>query len=332
MIATFKRHPYLNLLKIMIGVAFLILSFWGVDWPQLSRSLNQISLGWLLIVIASVIGGLLLKIGRSYLLLKNFRAPVSLRKAAEAFFMGQAVNILLPSRGGDLVRLGYLSTDQTDRFPEVTAALALEKFLDLIAMTVIALGVVAYLPADRALWVRTWLLPISVIASVGLILLISIGPMLWQQVKVRLPGQTYSIVKKVIGLVDQLVASSLWLRNPKRILPSIGITAVIWLAMWATNQLLFHGIGLDLPLSAGGLVVVLIYIGVLPALMPGNVGPFYFFAQLGVAPFGTHPEDAVAFAILLHAIVTLIPLSAAGLALLFSVNLRGKLGTLWNHQ
>ena len=330
MMATRARRSYLNLFKILIGVAFLILSFWGVDWTQLTTCLDQISGLWLLIVIGAVLGGLFLKIGRSYLLLRNFQAPVSFRKAAEAFFLGQAINILLPSRAGDVIRIGYLSTDQTDRLPEVTAALALEKFLDLIAMTVIALGVSPYLPVERALWVRTGLLPLSLLAGVGLLGLISVGPALWGFIKTRIPGRSHPFVQKMIRLVDQLVTSSLWLRNPRLILPAVGFTLIIWLVMWVTNQLLFQGLGLELPMSAGGLVVVLIYIGVLPALMPGNVGPFYFFAQLGVAPFGTHPEDAIAFAILLHAIVTLTPLIAAGFALLFSVDLRGKLGSLWN--
>lgn len=328
----FKRLPLGTLLKIFIGLALLILSLWGVNWDQLRASLTEIRLFWLLGVLASVLAGLWLKIGRSYILLRNFQTPTPFRKTSEAFFLGQAVNILLPSRGGDLVRLGYLSSDQPAQIPQVTAALALEKFLDLIAMTAIALGVAAYLPADRAVWVRTWLLPLSLAGMAGLAALIAFGPSVWHALRARLPGKNSPVGRKLVSLTDQFVESSLWLRQPRQILPALGFTLVIWAVMWATNQILLRGLGLVIPVSAGGLVVVLIYIGVLPAIMPGNVGPFYFFAQLGLAPFAVEPQRAVAFAILLHAAVTLTPLIAAGLVMLFSGGLRGKLATLWKTQ
>jgi hypothetical protein len=87
--------------------------------------------------------------------------------------------------------------------------------------------------------------------------------------------------------------------------------------MWLTNLMLFTSLGLPLGATAGGLVLVLVYIGLLPALMPGNIGPFYFFASLALVPFGILHETAITYAILLHALVTLPPLlgGAVGIAI-----------------
>jgi uncharacterized membrane protein YbhN (UPF0104 family) len=74
--------------------------------------------------------------------------------------------------------------------------------------------------------------------------------------------------------------------------------------------------GIPLGGTAAGLVLVLVYIGLIPALMPGNLGPFYFFASFALLPFGTDRDQAVTYAVILHAIVTLPALLAGGIGLL----------------
>lgn len=130
------------------------------------------------------------------------------------------------------------------------------------------------------------------------------------QEKVRLP-------KELVTVLDNWIQSSQWLKNPLEVLPSVLLTVLIWAFMWFTNSLLFKALGLPVSSVAGGLVLVLVYIGLLPALMPGNIGPFYFFASIALLPFGILQDQAVVFAVLLHAIVTLPPLlcGAAGLVI-----------------
>ena len=88
--------------------------------------------------------------------------------------------------------------------------------------------------------------------------------------------------------------------------------------MALTNLLLFRALNIHPGWQASGLVIVLVYIGVLPALMPGNIGPFTYFAQLALIPFGIGTSTALAFAVLLYGIVTIPPLFIAGVMLLFS--------------
>jgi len=118
--------------------------------------------------------------------------------------------------------------------------------------------------------------------------------------------------------VDRLVASSVWLRESRQVIRVLAMTVVIWGSMWATNMLLFKSMALPINSVAGGLVLVLGYLGVLPALMPGNVGPFYFFANLALQPFNIPKEAAVAYTTLLHATIILPPLIIGGLISLLS--------------
>lgn len=332
MMSESKRLPYFNMLKVLVGLALLVISLWGVDWGILGKSLVQASITGMLGLIGTVLLGLFLKITRSFILLRNFGVPISFSRTTEAFFLGQSVNILLPSRGGDLVRLGYLSADKAALLPQVTAAVILEKLLDFIAMTTVALGVSAYLPSDRAFWVRNWLLPVSILAAVVLGVAVLWGPLIWSRVQGHLIRQPRPWVKRFVQRVDRFIANSLWLRDPGRQVLPILLTLLIWSVMWWTNMVLFKSLSLQVPQVAGGLVLILGYIGVLPNLMPGNVGPFYFFVQLGLLPFGITQENGLAYTVILHAVVTATPLVASGISMLLSESIRKSFMTFWKSR
>jgi len=107
------------------------------------------------------------------------------------------------------------------------------------------------------------------------------------------------------------------------------ITLLIWGFMYLNSLILFQALSLKLPITAGGLVLVLGYVRSALQLPPGSVGPFYFFAQLGVTTFGANAEVALVFAILLHAVVTLTPIIATGVLLLTSGDARSVLEFIW---
>ena len=305
-------------IRLLAGVALLVFSLWGVNWGQLAASVGSVSTPWFLLALGSVVVGLCFKTMRWQLFLRNYGLNLPWRRIFEAYFAGQSANIVLPTRGGELIRLWLLSAQNPSVAPQVAATIALEKFLDLIALSFSAVGVAAYLPTEKALWVREWLLPLSGFASFALVVMIFWGPRIWELIQPKISPRTPSWVRVIAQLLDRFIKSSLWLRDARRLLPAVLLTALIWVIMWGTNMLLLHSMGIELPPVAGGLVLVFIYLGLLPALMPGNIGPFYFFAQLAVQPFSISDEKALAFAILLHAIVTLPPLLAGGGLLLFS--------------
>ena len=319
-----ETKPIALIIKTIVGISFLLISIMGIDWEQLKTSINTIHAGWFFSVILAVVIGLVLKILRSYMFMKNFGLHLSYGRVTEAFFLGQALNIISPTRSGDIFRIGYLSAEKPAMIAQVTAAVGVEKFLDLLTLTAVCLGVAVYLPLENMSWVRHWLLPLRALASLALCGIIFFGPGIWQRTRNVLSRCRGAWVHKGIALVDQLVQSSLWLRDYSLLVPAILLTTLIWAVMWATNLLLFRGLALQVPLAAGGLVLVLVYIGVLPALMPGNIGPFYFFAQQGVIPFGASAEKALVFAIVLHAVVTITPLLASAVSMLLSRNVRAS--------
>jgi uncharacterized membrane protein YbhN (UPF0104 family) len=301
----------LAIIKILLGLALLFLSLREIQLESLWDGLRSANLLWLCLAILAVLFGLALKLWRWMILVKNYRIRATPSRLFSAYFVGQAANILLPFRGGELIRLGYF-IEQKQILPEAASTILLEKYLDLSALCMTILGVSLKISLENILNLRYKLLPATIFLTLLLITMIIISPKIWGMVRAR--GH---LPQRIVNMLDGWIQTSLWLRKPKRLIPLITLTSIIWGVMWVTNLLVFRALQLPLGGTAGGLVLVLVYIGLFPALMPGNIGPFYFFARLALSPFAINPGQAVIFAVILHAIVTLPPLFGGVLGLFF---------------
>lgn len=316
-----RMRRWVPWIKGLIGLALLVYSLRQVDWSTLPRDLTAANPLWLMFTLLSILIGMALKIWRWKVLLDNSDIDLPTRRVAEAFLVGQATNILLPVRGGEIVRLGMVVVDRTSDLPQGALTIVLEKVLDLLAMVVASVAVIAYLPMDVGGRVRSYLLPLSGLVLVALLTVLIVGPELWKFIRDRVFWNRGLWMDRFVKFVDKLFQSLLWLRDLRHASRVLLLTLLIWITMWANNMFLFRALDLSLGASAGGLVLVLIMLGVIPALMPGNIGPFYFLAQLALQPFAVDAQSATVFAILLHALVTLPPLIGAGMILIFSEKL-----------
>jgi glycosyltransferase 2 family protein len=300
----------LTIIKIAIGIALLVLSLQGIQFDHLIAGMRSANLTWLFLTLLLIVFGLGVKLWRWAILIRNYHVQVTPTRLFSAYFVGQATNIILPLRGGELVRLGYFADAKT-LLPQAASTILLEKYLDLVSLTICGLLISWKISLDNILNLRGWLLPLTVVATLILFAAILFGPSLWVRIRERkLLPQSLAI------WLDTWVQASQWLRSPIQVIPSVLLTTLIWGVMWMTNLFLFKSLGLPVDLTAGGLVLVLVYIGLFPALMPGNIGPFYFFARLALLPFDIIQDQAITFAVLLHAIVTLPPLLAGLIGLI----------------
>ena len=292
----------LTFLKVLAGITLLFLTFRGIQVENLVGSILSADIAWLIGTLSMILLGLGLKLWRWRILLGNFHIKIGLSRLFSAYFVGQATNIILPFRGGELVRLGYFA-EEKKIIPAATLTILLEKYLDLLALTACSILVSLKISLDNILDLRGFLLPITIIITISLLLGILFGPLLWEKIVAM-----QLLPNRLTSWVDPMIQATKWLKNPLQFFIMLMLTTFIWSIMWLTNLWLFTSLRLPLGVTAGGLVLVLVYIGLLPALMPGNIGPFYFFASLALVPFGILHESAVTYAVLLHALVTLPPL------------------------
>jgi uncharacterized protein (TIRG00374 family) len=310
-------------LRIALGLILLVFALQGVQWSELRRSLALANPAWLLLALGVVAGGLILKIWRWAMLLGNFGFRFPFRRIGQAYLAGQAANILLPIRGGEIVRIGMMEQGDAGSLARLAATIAIEKFLDLLALTALSLLVLPSLAALGSPYLPQVLAAFAATAVVFLVVYVFWAERLWAVVEKKTRGSRSRWVVRFVTGIGQFIASSAWLRDGRKIVSPLLVTLIIWSLMWAANLPVLRSVGLGADPLTAGVVLALVYIGLIPALMPGNIGPFYFFAQLALRAFTIPLDQALAFAILLHAIVTLPVLAIGGVILLMPGKYRG---------
>ena len=303
-------------LRLLVGLSLLLFTFWQVNLTEVWQLFKSVNLTWILLAILSILISTALKLFRWDWLLRQFQVYPGLQRAAGGFFLGQAANIVLPIRGGELVRLGWISAARPAKTPEIIASILLEKYLDLIALIVLVTG----LGESQLLGSNWWRFPVIICLTVLLLGLVWGAAPLWERlkpwIKARVEGHLPPRLRPWLTKLDELVESSRWLRKPEQFIFAIGLTGLTWIVMWSTNLLVMKGLALPADSHAAALTLALIYIGLVPALMPGNLGPFYFFSMIGLSAVTSDVSQRAAFGVLLHALVTIPPLILAGIYLL----------------
>jgi len=314
MIETLKR--WLPWIKTALGVALLLVVFLQVDWPALAGYLKVVRPGWMTLGLAAVLAGLLVKVGRWGLLLRHFSVRVPASVLWEAYLSGQAMNVLLPARGGEFVRLGVVSADQPKDSPEVVSSIVMEKSLDVVALAGLVSFLLLALPGEKGAALEGTLprLALLILGLMALLIgLFKVWPKIYAYLATRLEGRPLSALQALHRVASIWLD---WVRHPGKMLSVMVITLLNWIIMWATNLIIFRALDVPAGAVAAALVLALIMIGLLPAWTPGNMGPFYFFATLGLKPFDVPLELGMAFAVVLHAVVTLPVLILGGIILL----------------
>lgn len=320
------RDGLLFALRLALGLGLLVVSLWKVDWAGLGAALARVNVAWLAAALVSVLASAALKVIRWGALLRGLgvqRVPGGVRLGG-AFLIGQAANIVLPFRGGEVARIGWLSVEARQDAMRTGLSVILEKYLDLIGLLGLLFWLGPFLPIDLIERSRNWLLPLCAAATVLLVAALWLGPALWRGLSRRLASRAPEKGLKVLHRVDRMIEEIAQLRSLAVFGKLLAFTVLIWAVMLATNLLVFLALGLALDVRAAGLVLGLAYIGVAPAFMPGNIGPFYFFAMLALEPFGVAQTERAAFAMLLHALVVLPPLLLSGVYILASRWMRGR--------
>jgi uncharacterized protein (TIRG00374 family) len=303
-------------LRLSLGLGLIYLALNGIDWKKLSLHLFSLNYFWLILGIGGVVLGLFLKVLRWNYLLSLAGLHFPFITILTAFFSGQAANILLPFRGGEAVRTAITWSLERTSDPGVVTSIAFEKYLDLLFLslfTFLAANVFPNLPEG---WFRSGMVVLTGLSTLGMAVFLWLGPSAWEKIRVRLSARLRSF--KLVSWVDGAISSMSGYRSLNALLKLLAFSFLIWGIMIGTICLLFESFSIKLPAVAAVLVVVTLYIGVIPALMPGNVGPIYFLTQLALQPFRVPFEIAAPFAIVLHAVITFPPLLIGGVSYLYS--------------
>jgi uncharacterized membrane protein YbhN (UPF0104 family) len=288
-----------------------IWALWYFDWGALVESFRHIHLNWVVAAMVLFLGGLTLKLVRWRWLLTDLAPRVGWLALARAMILGQAVNIIGLGRFGDVARVISLRQDARISGVGVATSVVAEKLLDL-----------AFLGMAGGWWVLLLLKPpaeinVTQVLVTGAVSALAVGLFAWfgqsalRWLQARLdrwdaPAGRW-LAPRTTAMADGLKG----LTHHSHLGRSLLISLAIWGVMLLTNLVLL--LAFDLPFS-GRLalsVLVLGLLGVAANLTPANIGPEHWAIMFALTTFGVLPSIALAYALVLHAIVTVLPLTLA---------------------
>ncbi len=300
------RSGWTLLLGALVSGAALLLLVRSVDLNQTWDALK--SSNPLLFVLA--FGAQLLAteatMQRWQILLRPY--PTRFRTLTQIYFIAHLFNTVLPAKLGTVARVLLAAESEHLNLGFVVGSVAIEKVLDSLLMVAL-LGVLApFVPLP--LWLRQSLIVTVLIVIVGLALVASIGrlrePLLagLARLETRLLGPNS---KRLENLARGMVENITNLTKRREIVSVLIWTAAVWIIGGAVNELLFAAVGIHLPWSAAWFVIVVLQIGTRVPALPANLGLFHYLVVLALGVYGVNESAALAFAILLHLIVFILP-------------------------
>lgn len=251
-------------------------------------------------------------------------APIGPTRFSTAFrttVIGFAASFLLPARAGEVIRPYLLARREHLSATAAFATVVLERVLDLLTVLLLfaffvltsASRVVTGSPDDLA---RVKVGGLSALAA-------ALAGFAVMFVLAGHPGRLKALALRVerilperlahaaAGFVETFAQGLAVMRQPGRLLVSLGLSVPLWLSIaagiWLTSQA-FH---ITFPYGASFLVMTVLVVGV-AVPTPGAIGGFHAAYEFAVVSFFAAPPDrAVGAAFVLHAI-SFVPVTILG--------------------
>lgn len=324
--ATSARRIALTMLGLAVSAVALAVCLRAVDLPEVVALLGAAQPAPLVALLVVLAVQTVVRAYRWSLLLPRHdgrRIPV--RRTLPPLLVGYLGNAVLPARLGEPARALILA--RRERVPGALSfgSVVLERVVD---MAVLALLMV---PAAWVAGGSRWILEVAVVAGAVagavLVILAVVGlsvPARWLAgVAPRLGGGRITVL--AAGVADRLVEFAAGAGASGR-RPVIGAAAVVtacaWLMDGALVWLAAASLGISLDLAAAIVISGVAVLGTAVPSAPGYIGTFELAASAAAVALGVDPAEALALAILVHAMV-LLPIALAGVGALLLVQREG---------
>ncbi len=305
---------------IILSLVFLYLAFNKVDFPELGRALKSANYWW---VIFAIILNSLSFLARAYRW-RSILSPLKLVRFGNAFgatTIGFMANSLLPARAGEVIRAFVIGSKENISKSASFATIIIARIFDMFILLALLFGFLirASLPEDikRAGMVA---LGITIIALFFLVFL-----KVYQKGAYKIINIFPSKLKdKLSKFISSFIQGLEILTNWRTGLWVLAQSIFIWIYFAFVYYTLFRAFGLQLPIEAAFIVMVICCIGIMIPSAPGFIGTYHYFTILGLSLFHVPKSEALSFAVVSWG-VSFLPIVVIGLVCLqrMGVSLKG---------
>jgi len=290
------------------GFCLLVFMLWYTGFEQFLSSLRNVSPGWVILALTTV---LISRIARSFrwkLLLSPVKNSVKYSNTLGVSLLGEFVNFLIPIRAGEFLRAFLMQKQEEVGFFEAFSSIVVEKILDLIAIVALATSALFLLPgkSEYPSWIVNSLMIVCLLISIMLGALI---------LGMKREEKLLMLVKKTVSKIPLLSrwGNKLhdWLKEAidgtKGISYKPTMTSVVViqsLAVWALSAITFHLIFQAFTLNVSPIIILLgAMLFNLSYILPApifRIGSFEAFWSIVFVGLGLSLSEALPVAVMAH--------------------------------
>jgi glycosyltransferase 2 family protein len=274
-----------------VSAVFLWLAVRNANLAAVWRSLREARATYVALAVVAMAGVYLIQAVRWRSIAASPR--VRLARFVEMVVSGVACSNVLPARLGDLLRARWLGLEAKIPAGSAFGTVVLDRGSDLASLLLLlALGL-------AAVGSSTWLVTMAAVAAAGLLVL---GAVIFGA---RVLARRDAGALARLGLIGRLLREAVrTLAEPmgrRRPLVWLGLSLCAWL-VWALGAIaVARAVGFRLSITDAMFVTAVINLGVAIPSAPGFVGSYEWLGVASLRLLGIHQNQALAFALVLHA-------------------------------
>ncbi|MGH3132622.1 MAG: lysylphosphatidylglycerol synthase transmembrane domain-containing protein [Gaiellaceae bacterium] len=287
-------------LVLSVLLAFLVLWWRGPDWADVWGAFRFVVWSWIVLALLLNVASTLFR-ALSWSLTISQALPVHqhprLIQVLSAFGVGLFANAIVPGRLGELARVATLRRHLSDAPPGTTVTLVgtvfAHRLFDLVPATLLVTWVL--LTAEVPHW-----------AVVATLIVVAVGFALFTVAWLGARRHQRPVVSEGVGTIRHLLGMARQglsvLKAPLPLAGAILFQCVGWFLQLLAVYVAMQAFGIDAPLHAAGLVLVLMNVATIVPLWPGNVGLVQAAVALPLRNYGVPYATGFAYGIALQAI------------------------------
>ena len=293
-------------LKTIIGIAGITVAIaWsvqGVDFNDVGRILADMNRSLTIGVLILTTSNLVI---RAYVwkFIINPIKRVPLRHALSTYLIGVFSNLFLPFKLGDVAQGYSLGRKQEMSKISSVSAVLIQRIFEVTSLLLIMVAVAAMFSFPLLLQRRT--------LALGLLILLGITVLfIAYRKREYLTMRIEAALEKISPDLAQLVGKSLGkflegttaIHNPADIVKIMIFSLLSWVVQIVMVRLTAGALDISIDIVASSVVLLIINLGLVIPLAPGNIGTFQFFSIIALSLFSVTKPRALTFAIIFQVI------------------------------
>jgi len=299
----------------LLSLLFGYLASRNVDLGDLRAALAGQDYAYLVPAGLALAAGVAVRAWRWQLLFERGSRP-PFRFVGNALLVGYLFNTILPARAGELARVQVLGRRAGISRAQVLGTVVLERAYDLVVLIALLAAAAPLLPPVG--WVKA-----ALVLGAGLVVaLVATGVFVHRHgeraARTLLRPLTILPVideQRVGRMAASVVTGLAAIRITRLASAAIVLTAASWLLLAASGWFLLLGTEIDAGFDAALLVLVATNLALVLPASPAGLGTFEAAAVLALTAYGIEREQALSYALVLHALNALPYLALGYVAL-----------------